>query len=104
KDSRLRLLRQARPRVAIDRPPAYASPADPAPRAALDNPLPSTIRPFNDPRPVIAEFAWQALCPQVERKVHDPAMPIRGHHAKPLFHRALPFQRVDRATHFSSKR
>src|SRR5262249_1398004 len=57
KDAGLGFFRQACPRVAIGRTPAYPGPADTAPRPPLDDPLPGPVRPFYDPWPVVPELA-----------------------------------------------
>jgi len=56
-DAGLGFLRQARPRIAVDEAAAHSGPADPAPRATLDDPLPDPVTPLRDPRPVFLEFA-----------------------------------------------
>ena len=89
-NSGLGLLRQARAGIAVDRPASHPGPADAAPRMSLDDPLPDAVRPLHDPRGVVLKFSRQALRPQIEGQVHQPAMTIRGHHPKPLFHRASP--------------
>src|SRR5262249_40440430 len=63
KDAGLRLLCQARPRVAVDWPPAHTSPADPAPWPSLDDPLPGPVRSFDYRWPVVTKLARQALGP-----------------------------------------
>ena len=94
-DAGFGLFGEARPRIAVDRPPADAGPADRVPRTPLDDLLPCAVRALHDPRPVILEPPWQTFCPQFERKVHQPAMAIRGYHAKSFLHRAFPLQRSD---------
>jgi hypothetical protein len=49
-------------------------------------------RPLHNSRPVFLEPPGKTPRPQVEGKVHEPAMPIRGYSAEPLFHRAFPSQ------------
>ena len=61
-DAGLGLLRQARPGIAVDRSAADAGPADPAPRTALDDPLPDAVRPPARPAArhpgIFAAAAW----------------------------------------------
>ena len=87
-DAGLGFLVEPRPGVAIDRPAADAAPADAAPHPPLDDPLPCAVRPLHDARPVILEAPRQALRPQIEGKMHQPAMPVGGNDAEPLLHGA----------------
>src|SRR5205085_2127976 len=88
KDAGLGLLVETGARVAIDRAAPDTAPADAAPRVALNDPLPRAIRAGDDSRRVILKTPRQTLCPEVKGQVHQPAMAVRRHDAKPLFHRA----------------
>src|SRR5205823_3964682 len=92
-DAGLRLLVEAGARVAIDRPAPDTAPADAAPWVALDDPLSRAVRSRDDARCVILKTPRQALGPEVEGQVHQPAMSVSGHDAKPLLHRASSFAR-----------
>jgi len=45
-------------------------------------------RPLDNSRRVILQAARQALYPEIEGQVHQPAVTVGGDDAKPLFHRA----------------
>src|SRR5262249_39238891 len=61
-------------------------PPDPAPDASLDDPLARAVRTLDDPRPVLEELSRQTFCPQIERQVHQPAVPIGGKKPQKLLH------------------
>ena len=92
-DAGLGLLGKAGAGVAVDRTAADTGPADAAPRAFLDDPLPSAVRSLHNPRSVVLEAPRQTLRPQIEGKVHQPAVAVGGDHAKPLFHGDPPVQK-----------
>src|SRR5207237_6973372 len=88
-DAGLGLLGEAGAGVAIDRAAADPLPADTRPHPPLDDPLADAVRAGPDARRVILKAPRQALGPQIERQVHQPAMAIGGDDAKSLFHRAF---------------